>query len=451
MSLGLSALGLLLAVLPRGEGSNPRVTLSHWSRPVLTLMRSPIVWLGLGLLVYVSVQGLNSAWRFAIDANSWWLDEVAHVSWLPSGVDAPFSRSNPWRALTIWGSLGLLLCSVTIGFQRRRSYLTLFIILASNAGLLGLLGLIQRLSAAKGIFWFYVPSNDQFISSFIYPNHAGPYFNLMLALSAGLALRAFDRTQRRLLPRGSATFFVGCATFVAIAIVLSHSRMSIAILLLLMSLMGLAVFWSLIRRRQPGRSRRQFLPLLLVVIGFLAIGVLVVSGSKNRERFIRVASDPSAQTLDRTLLRQAAVDMLGDRWVWGWGAGCFRHAFPLFAQKYPEIYYSRHAGTKYWEHAHCDLLQFPVELGAVGITPVLSILGYSVYQLRRCRFWQNSVSLCIAMGCALVLLHSAVDFVFQNPAVLLTWSLLLLAAIRWKKLDSPLRARRFNQRADVRS
>ncbi|MGA3007493.1 MAG: hypothetical protein ABSE59_06340, partial [Opitutaceae bacterium] len=51
--------------------------------------------------------------------------------------------------------------------------------------------------------------------------------------------------------------------------------------------------------------------------------------------------------------------------------------------------------------------------------------------------WRNAVSLSVVLGCALTLLHASFDFVFQNPAVLLTWSVLLVGAVRWAELDQP--------------
>jgi O-antigen ligase len=147
---------------------------------------------------------------------------------------------------------------------------------------------------------------------------------------------------------------------------------------------------------------------------------------------------PVAFDRDRTLARQASRDMLRDRWLLGWGAGCFRYNFPDYTWKYPEIYYTGSGSVReYWEHAHDDWLEFPVELGAAGMLPLAGILGYGVWQLGRRRFWRSAVSFCIVLGCGLVLLHAWVDFVFQNPAVLLTWSVLLVGAVRWVELDQP--------------
>ena len=436
-SLGFSLVGFILASLPRTAARDFPPGALVVDYPANTLLRIPIFWAGLGLLGYIAVQGFNSAWRFVSDAESWWLVSVAHVAWLPSGVDAPFDRSNPWRALVVGASLWLLVCSLWIGFLRRRSYRALFTVLVANAALLALLGVVQKLAGAKRIFWSYLPSNDAFIASFIYPNHAGPYFNLLVALGVGLAWWQYQRVQRGLGKIAAARACTFLAVFIGVAVVFSYSRMSIVLLLVFTALIGGVLAARRIRRKGPALDHPEFLPLALILAGVLGVGLVSLRSDKILERFAAISANPAALTQDRALARHAATDMLRDRWLLGWGAGCFRHGFPLYAQNYPDLYLSPGGGRKYWEHAHDDLLEFPVELGVVGLLPLLAILGYGVRQLARGRFWRNRVSVCAVLGCALVLLHAGVDFVFQNPAVLLTWSVLFIGAARWAELDPP--------------
>ncbi len=437
-SLGFAVVGFILAVLPRTVTEDfvdaPRDT--QW--PAARLWRFPIFWAGLVLLGYVTVQGFNPAWRFVSVGHSWWIKPISHVSWLPSGVDAPFTLSNPWRALTVDGSLWLLVGSVWAGFSRRKSYRALFFILVSNAFFLALLGVLQKLSGTDRIFWSYLPSNASFIASFIYPNHAGPYFNLMVALAAGLAWRHYQRARRHLENPGQAFFFTFLAVFTGLAVVSSNSRMSVALLLVLTVFAGGVFVLGLFRRAGRMRDRMAFLLLALALAGFIGSGLVALGAAKAWERLADQVAHPVAFDRDRTLARQASRDMLRDRWLFGWGAGCFRYNFQDYVAKYPEIYYTGSGkGREYWEHAHDDLLEFPVELGVAGLLPLAGMLGYGAWLLGHRRFWRNAVSCCSVLGCALVLLHAWVDFVFQNPAVLLTWSVLLVGAVRWAELDQP--------------
>ena len=437
-SLGLSIIGFVLATLPRAETEDFPLVSGASRRPAAKLLRFPIFWAGLVLLGYIAVQGFNPAWRYTSVGALWWVKPIPHVSWLPSGVEAPFFRSNSWRALTIDGSLWLLVCSVWAGFLRRKSYLALFTLLAANAFLLALLGILQKLNGTYQIFWSYQPSNYSFIASFIYPNHAGAYFNLMVALAAGLAWWHHQRARRHLEKPGLAVVLVLFAVFTGIAVVFSNSRMSIISLLAFTVFLGCTLGFRLFRQSGPVRDRAEFLPLAIALAGLLGIGLATSRVENAWARFAEMMSRPVVTDRARTLLRQAGGDMLRDRWLLGWGAGCFRYNFPDYARKYPEIHYFTNGKAEmYWEHAHDDLLEFPIELGAAGLLPLGVVLGCGAWQLGRRRFWRNAVSSCIVLGGALVLMHAWVDFVFQNPAVLLTWGVLLVGAARWAELDQP--------------
>jgi len=53
------------------------------------------------------------------------------------------------------------------------------------------------------------------------------------------------------------------------------------------------------------------------------------------------------------------------------------------------------------------------------------------------RFWRSVVSFSLVLAVGLLALHSTVDFVLQNPAILHTAAFLLIAAIRWIELETP--------------
>jgi len=430
-SLVFAMAGFVLSMWPRAGSEDSYC-------PAARLRRFPVFWSGLALLFYIVIQGLNPAWRYLRSTNSWWLEPVAHFAWLPSGIAAPFAQSSPWSALVIYASLWLLVCSVWVGFTRRRSYRLLFTVLVANAFLLALLGVLQQLTDAKRIFWSYLPSNPTFVSSFIYRNHAGPYLNLMVALAVGLGFWHYQRSQRRLEKLSTAIVVAFLAVFVAIMVVFSYSRGSIGVLLAFtLFVMGALVMKRFFAPAIASRKRMDLLILILVFSGFLGICLVSVRAEKVWQRFAQIANDPVGTTGFRSLARQASADMLHDRWLLGWGAGCFRYGFPLYAQKYPAIYKSGNNNLRFFEHAHDDLLEFPIEFGLVGLIPLAIALGCGVWQLIRRRFWRNGVSLSLVLVCTLVACHSWVDFVFQNPAVLLTWSVLLVAAVRWLELDQP--------------
>jgi len=437
-SLGISAIGFLLVALPRAEEADSSAAPAFVQWPAARLLRFPVFWAGLLLLCYVAVQGLNPAWRFVSNSSSWWLEPVPHVPWLPSGVRGPFGRSNPWRVLTVFGSVWLLVCSVWAGFLRRQSYRSFFTLIVANAFLVAVLGVLEQLIATKRIYWTYLPSNGNFVASFIYRNHAGPYFNLIVSLATGLAWWHFQRERRHLESPGRSVAFVFLGALVGVMVLFSYSRMSIVMLLAFIAVVSAILTIRLLRHKGPGPDRAEYLPAAVALAALVGVSLSVLRTDKVWNRFAGAVADPAASIHDRALVRQASIEMLRDRWQLGWGAGSFRYGFPIYAQRYPEIYDSALGRRMYWEHAHDDLLEFPIELGLAGLIPVAAMLGYFAWQLVLQRFWRNGFSLCAVLGCVLVLVHAGLDFVFQNPAVLFTWAVMLAGAARWAELDQPL-------------
>lgn len=436
LSLGFSILGLVFAVLPRAPARDSFGETPAAQTIPSRFFRLPVFWATFAMLGYIAVQGLNPAWRLVSDAESWWLEPEAHIAWLPTGIAAPFASSNSWRTLVVAASLSLLIGSLWLGLHRRKSYRILFTLLVGNGVLLAVLGLAQKLSEAESIFWSYLPSNHLFMASFIYPNHAGAYFNLLVALATGLGWWRYQRAYSHLEGKMPARALMFAGVFIAMAVIFSGSRMSMILLAAFTVLVLGVLVW---RRRKPGpiREHPEFLPFAFVLGGVLGLAVILPQAGKLRERFAAVITRPAEFLHDRVLVRQATFEMFGDRWLFGWGAGGYRHAFPLYAQKYPEIHLNGTGGRKYWEHAHNDWLEFPAELGVVGMLPLLALLAAGARELQRRKFRHNPVSFCAVLGCVLLLVHGSVDFVFQNPAVLFTWSVLFIGAARWSALDRP--------------
>jgi hypothetical protein len=433
LSLVFSAIGFAIAMLRR-PGDDLTV-------PAARLVRFPVFWAGLLVLVYVAVQGVNPSWRFVADSKSWWLVPVSHNLLLPSGVDAPFARSNPWRAIVLFGSVWLLVCSIWVGFHRRQSFRLLAGITVFSGALLALVGLFQQITGTNRIFWEYqAPLTAQFVASFIYRNHAGAYFNLVLALATAMAAWHWRRSRRRIGGPGAAVAFGFAAALIGLAVIFSASRMSIIVMIAFTLIVALAA--GFMPSSDAGhKPRRPWRFIVLPALCILAIVWVTFEASGVWHRIAGLVANPTATLQSRTLARKAAEEMFLDRWVYGWGAGCFRYGFPLYQQHYPEIYTGA-SGRMYWEHAHDDLLEFPLELGALGMIPVVAALGYAAWRALRARVWQNPFSVCVIAGCLLTVVHAWVDFVFQNPAVLATWAFLLVAAVRWSELESSIERRR---------
>jgi O-antigen ligase len=89
----------------------------------------------------------------------------------------------------------------------------------------------------------------------------------------------------------------------------------------------------------------------------------------------------------------------------------------------------------YWEHAHNDIVQFPIEFGLTGMLLLLAGLGWYLLALIRGYFWENALSATVVLGLVAILAYGWWDFPFQCPAILITWLALWSAIVLWTRFE----------------
>lgn len=434
-SLILAIVGLVVALVPRRyevehTGANA-FRLVMWPR----LARFPIFWIGLLLLGYVTMQGLNPAWTYFQSERGWWMQPTNYIMWLPSGVSVPWEYWGPWRKLIIYASAWLTVCAIWTGFTRRRTVQMFFIVVAANGLALAGLGLAQKLLPNGKIFWFLEMPSRGFFSSFVYKNHAGAYLDLTLFVTCGLAAWYFLRGLRRLEKSNPAGLFAFLATCIAIAVLVSYAR---GATLVMLAFLCTAIGGFLIHQlATPSPTRKPIVAIMLLIIFgyFLKTGLEALH---SREAWTRLSlgvtnEDNALET--RRVATSASLDMLKDYWAKGAGAGSFRFLFPIYQQRYPEIYHTPDGRRMFWEHAHNDIVEFPLEFGLTGTLLVLAAAGYWLVLLCRAFFWENPLSLCMVFGAILLVAYSWWDFPFQCPAVLVLWCALAVTTVMWTTFE----------------
>ncbi|HWA85266.1 MAG TPA: O-antigen ligase family protein [Opitutus sp.] len=435
VSLALAVLGFAVALVPRNYSeeftTGTRFRLVIWPR----LLRFPIFWAGLALLAYIAVQGLNPAWTYVSNARGWWMQSRAHITWLPSGVDGPFFfGGGPWRTLIDYASPWLVVCSLWIGFSRRRTVQYLLIALSINGLALALFALTQRLTGARRIYWALPSPNPAFFGPFVYKNHAGAYLLLVLALSFALASWYFLRGLRRLEKSNPAGLFVFFGAVAAVDIMISYARgATITMVAFLAVAMISFVFYQF---RHPTLLRKPIvLALLLVGFGaFLVTSLQTLAVNHAWNRMQKLFDETDLSISSRELATAATWKMVQDHPWLGAGAGSFRYLFPRYQQHYPEIYREGRQRL-FWENAHNDLVQFPAELGIAGCAIFAFGFGFWAWRLCRAYFWENPLSLLVTAGLLLLVAHSWTDFLFENPAVLITWCALWPCITLWAESE----------------
>ncbi len=435
-TLGLAAICFLLSILPRGD--DPVVP------GIVKLVRFPVFYAGLLLLAYVAIQGFNPAWKYIELAGRWYMIPIdGHISWLPSGTRTAFEDANPFRSLVIFAIPFLTLCAIWCGLTRRESILFLLILLVLNGLALAALGLAQIFTGAEKIFWLIDHPARHTIASFVYRNHAAAYFNLMIGLSGGLALYYFHEGRlmlRRSDPSGLFLFF---AVAIFIVVILSLSRAGVVMgTMTLLGLFCVFLFFALFQQSTASnKAVAVFIMALVVAFGGYAAGRIDYEALIDRfDRLSRI--DDFAWEI-RWSATVSTARMFADNWLFGWGAGGFRWIFPAYMDV--ESGHEVFQGGYLWEFAHSDVVQFPAELGVVGMGFILFSLAYFGLQLASRRTLINPLSLFVLFTLFVTVLHSTVDFVFQNPAILTTWwALLALTAVlvRMERASERRRRRR---------
>lgn len=427
-----------LALIPRNYGPDSAENgkpfrLVHWRK----LLRFPAFWVGGVFLVYILIQALNPAWQYEGNSRYWWLRRIPSIAWLPHGMRTPFAIANPWRSLVIYGSAWFTSCALWTGITQRKSLRILLEALAVNAFILAVVGLAERADHADKILWFWQPPAYYFVSTFIYKNHAGCYFNLLLGVCAGLSLWHHFRSRRRMdksSPSLLYAFFVGT---LALAVVFSYSRAATILMAGYLAVaLGIAVSAQLFGL---GTASRNFGALAALCLLFGATALFALHLLPTEEAILKmdqlIRSYESATPSARRLATHATMDLYHANSAFGWGSASFRYAFPMYQRNYPPILID-HGQLLYWEHAHDDYAEFLAEFGRIGCSILMVGFLLMALAMARVRFWRNPLALLVGASCAVTLFHSIGDFNFYNPAILITWCVLPVAIVRWTEIEN---------------
>jgi hypothetical protein len=360
------------------------------------------------------------------------------IPWLPGVVDQKSSKS---QLLLVTGLIGAFWIAGEMAQSMRWRTRTWWMMSLTGISLV-VLGMAQRLTGAKAIFWD--PSADSgptFFATYRYHGNAGAFLNLLLPLIAARSVLTFLRGSSH----GSmALWSVATLTTIACAFVnVSKGAMVIAVFILLVQ-----AYQQLVQF--PIETRYWTKPRLAVVgtaFLFMLTGLIWAFGcgdSFTRWAELNSSGTYSARWLVDEAIVRYALPVSG--W-WGFGPGTFQITFPFFTQTLG----NRASGV--WQNAHQDYLQTLMEWGylggAVWAAFLFGGLGIAIARHRRQeRSWVAETRLlssaCILSFCGL-LLHALVDFPLQIPSLQLYAAVLL--GLLWHLPAAQARRKRVPGRA----
>ncbi len=455
VSLGLLGLAVfLVAQMPLRIGVQE---LDRWE-PLKRLVRFPVFWLGGLFMLYVACQQLNPAWVYHREGSRWWLERVAHIGWLPSGVEAPLRYMNGWRCLIWMGGAWLLVCALATAIQHRRSALFLCWVAVLNATVFAVVGIGFKLSGTRKLLGF-VPNEGarSFFGSFYYSNHAGAWLVVGLGTTLGLSLYCWIQAQRKG-AKSNPGFFLLMLAFVQLSgLLFSGSRGSVLTGIVLFAVYTGAGFYALARSQVWNRTAASVGILTTVIVA--VFGFLVILNSnyekvhrdmlKGLQNVVSLGEMPlgnerrprltSEQT--RLLMARATADLWQDAPVLGNGLGAYRHLIVIHQKKYDPIYihpftYNQRRNPEgrvlTWRlrYAHTDWLQYLSEVGVAGSSLLVAVVGaWLVLWMRRWRNWTPGHLVWAATFGGLIF-YAAVDFILWSPSVYFAFVFLPLLTLK---------------------
>jgi hypothetical protein len=284
---------------------------------------------------------------------------------------------------------------------RRRLWITIAVTGVSFV----ILGLAQRLSDAPAIFWNITEDTGRtFFGTYRYHANAGAFLNLVLPMTAGLALLALGESAQ--FPKA---FWTAAAILIFASCFVNVSK-GAEIISLLILLGGLP--WLLLTLRSCHSSGRGTWARILPWLGIVIFGGFFLAWSCGVETSLS-RWESAKEDEGRIRTYDAIIHHTLPRTGWfGSGPGTFEQV------QADEIARNHLPIEGRWDKAHSDHLQILVEWGAWGYALWLVILGgacvrgvtLSTHPASPSR---RALSVCGVLALAGILLHACADFPLQ--------------------------------------
>jgi hypothetical protein len=354
------------------------------------------------ILVQIIPMGFVSS--IPLKAAFWSEGPISTISWAPGQTAL---------ALLRWLTFGLLFfLSFQLSTNQNRSRLFLYAIFAVIV-LHACFGLALRYQFGDTLFfmpkWAYQGSAT---GGFVNRNSFATFLAFGLVLGTGLASERMIETNNisRDKASGMPLAFIA-AGLIAIFVTLfaTNSRMG------LFAAISGAASVALITTIKHGSRRAVFSLVFAIVILFA--GALYFYGETLIERTLSLERDAN---LRFTLYRQI-WEMIGGKYLLGYGGGSFQLVFPMFRS-------ATFLGDEMWDKTHSSYLALWVDYGLIfGSLPMLMIGWCAFRSLQKIILSPNSTVACtVCLGSVITAaVHSSVDFSLEIEAVTFVFVALL--------------------------
>jgi len=392
------------------------------------------------LLIFLTCALIAIGGWMAVNAKS--IYDSDFYTFLPLRNFAPhLTGSVDYAISAAWmmrGALLLLAILFVVDLsQSNRWLLRLWYTIGLVAGSIAFLGLLQKATGARMIFWQPAGpyASQTFFATYYYHGNAGAFLNLVWPLTAGLALRAFTT---RCHPAMRA-MWISVFVLTVGGVLANTSRMAQLIALLLVIAICLQFGPVLLRKLSRTKKNAILAGAIAILLAMFALGwASHLEQPLNRWQTLSQNVPNDA----RWLASRVAISALPDIGFFGFGPGTFRVVFPF----YNSVAINRAPGA--WRFLHEDYLQTALEWGWLGSGLWgLLFFGGMVIAIRRyknpsAQDWTPRRRLLqpfVILALAGVALHALLDFPLQIASVQLyvaTYLGLCWGSSRWEKASA---------------
>jgi hypothetical protein len=335
---------------------------------------------------------------------------------------------------------------VYFSVRTRKEIRMCIFIIAINAGLLALIGIIQKIHYVphddlKEIFGVWnTPEPRYFYSSFTYKNHWSCFAIVSLFLTIAILHYQIKHSRRKL--AHDIKSFILLAIIVCIIISIPHSGSRSGFIILIFGLVILA-FNKLMYLK---RSKTKFRPISLAFFLLVLFSAFAFSFSLNRETTKEMKTNTLTQLNElsnnnlpmRLLLWQDLLNQIKSNTAWGYGFDSYRAVNPVF-QSYPvrkmrsfglEQAHRKH--TPLVGHGHNDMLEFISEF---GVWMFLILFIYPLIAMSTIMRGPSVLPKIGLLACLTYFCFSFVDFPSRTPACLLIFVSTLAFCCKYAQLS----------------
>jgi O-Antigen ligase len=330
---------------------------------------------------------------------------------LAGSVDYAISGAWMMRGALLLGAI-LFVADLS---QSNRWLLGLWYVIGLVAGSIAFLGLLQKATGARMIFWQTAPpwGVTTFFATYYYHGNAGAFLNLVWPLTAGLAIRGFTTRSHP----GMRAVWMSAFILTVAGVLANTSRMAQLLALLLLVAVCLQFGTTLLQKLSHTEKSVAFAGALAILLTLIALARTThLEQPLNRWQSVGEQIPNDA----RWRASHVAMGVLPDAGFFGFGPGTFRVVFPT----YNSVSMNRVPGT--WRFLHEDYLQTVLEWGWLGSSFwALLVFGGIVVGIRSYKKYAGSewtprrrvLQPLVIIALIGVALHALIDFPLQIASI----------------------------------